>query len=120
MLGSLAVFLFTGASFTPLVLAELPDHQRPGPGKWAGTYSEVLPLVRLGFGSALSIVNASFIEQGVGELTEIVRQLCDPDPANRGHPKNLGTVSNQFSMERYISKFNLMANRMEAGFWKKV
>ncbi len=116
MLGALVVFLFYGTPMTPLVLAQVPQHQKPR--AWNGSYSDVFPLVQAGFGDALTKISQVFQAQGVPELTEVVRQLCDPDPSKRGHPKDLGRGQAQYDLTRYVSFFDRLARRMEIGFWK--
>jgi serine/threonine protein kinase len=112
MLGSLAVYLFTGISINSMIFKEIPMQQHFD--YWGGSYVDVLPIVRAAFGVALKKASDEFKKSEVDELTEVVRQLCEPDPMFRGHPKGLGNGSAQFSMERYVSKFDLMAKRLEA------
>ena len=113
-LGSMIVFFFCGVGMTAMILGHMPaeHHHR----KWRGTYPEILPEVRDAFGLALK----EFESQVPGEnlkkaLMEAVSQLCDPDPQYRGHPLNRAGASNQYSLERYVSLFNLLSQRAEIG-----
>ena len=47
------------------------------------------------------------------DLTNAVRQLCEPDPALRGHPLTRAYKGNPLSLERYVSLFNRLASRTE-------
>ena len=111
LMGSMALFFFLGAGATPLLLNELPEEFAWD--TWRGSFEDVLPYLHDAFQRLLSIYSASLPESLRGELTEIVSQLCMPDPRLRGHPRN--RVINQFSMERYISKLNLLAKSAELG-----
>ena len=49
------------------------------------------------------------------DLETNVRQLCDPDLEFRGHPRARIGIGNRYSLERYVSSFNLLARRAELG-----
>lgn len=88
---------------------------------WGGTYAEVLAEVRDAFGRALQ----EYVSSVPGDrlrvaLREAVSQLCDPDPLLRGHPLNRRGVANQYSLERFVSLFNLLARRAEIGILEMV
>lgn len=112
LLGSMIVFLFAGTSATGLLYSELsPEHRWR---KWSGTYADVLPYVREAFGRALerfgsAIGNATLRP----ELQTLVRYLCEPDVSLRGHPLNRRGFVSRLSLERFISKLNLLAFRAE-------
>jgi hypothetical protein len=47
------------------------------------------------------------------ELLLCIRQLCDPDPAVRGHPRTRAVmtgVGNVYDLERYLSVFSRLAS----------
>jgi serine/threonine protein kinase len=110
-LGSLLSFFFTGVGTTSALAAELdPGHQW---GNWTGSFSEVLPYVRDAFDRFL----ASLAEQLPGEFASSLlvafQQLCDPDPAQRGDPRARIGNGNPYALERYVSRFDLLARRAE-------
>jgi serine/threonine protein kinase len=113
-LGSMVVFFFCGIGITAMILEHVAEEHCPR--RWGGTYAQVLPEIRDAFGIALQE-----FEKGIsGErlrvaLREAVSQLCDPDPLLRGHPLNRIGNTNQYSLERYVSLFNLLAQRAEIG-----
>jgi eukaryotic-like serine/threonine-protein kinase len=118
-LGSLVVFFFCGVGMTSLVLSHMQDDQRPQ--SWAGTYQQILPEVRDAFGKALQEFEANVAgDQLKVALREIVSQLCDPDPAQRGHPRNRTGIADQYSLERYVGRFNLLALRAKIGVLESV
>lgn len=110
LLGSMAVFLFTGVAMTPLIRSKLPEAFTWQ--NWGGTYEEVLPYLRDAFQLVVEDYRQALPPALQNDLPEIVSQLCEPDPKQRGHPKNRRTV-NSYSLERFVSRFNLLAKRAE-------
>jgi len=110
-LGSMVVSMFSGVAMTPLLLMTLGDdfHWK----QWTGTYHEVLPNLRAAFAEAVEYVEREVPDSCRTEVTEIVRQLCDPDPNLRGHPKNRREAARSCSLERYVTQFDLLAKRAE-------
>ena len=113
-LGSMVAFFFCGVGMTALILKEMPEAHMPH--VWGGTYAQILPEIRDAFGKALkefeSCVAGDKLQK---QLRDAVSQLCDPDPLLRGHPLNRVGISNQYSLERYVGLFNLLARQAEAG-----
>jgi serine/threonine protein kinase len=94
LMGSLVVFFFTGAGATPLLRVALRDaHSWEN---WAGTYEEVLPYVRDAFGHVIDAFSDSVDESVRIDLLTAVRELCEPNPALRGHPRNRAGKGNQY------------------------
>lgn len=123
LLGSMAVFFITGVGVT----AQLKTHLHQGHrwGMWSGTYEEVLPYVKSSFDMVIEVFESNLLarvdnEALSQELVSIVKQLCDPDPRLRGHPRNVVNKSDQYSLERYVSTFNLLATRAEIGLFRRV
>jgi eukaryotic-like serine/threonine-protein kinase len=112
LLGSMIVFLFAGASASGLLRSELaPEHQW---GKWSGTYAEVLPYVREAFGRTVEKFGSSIRDVVLrDELQTLLRYLCEPDISLRGHPSNRRGFASRLSLERFISKLDLLARRAE-------
>jgi serine/threonine protein kinase len=107
LLGSMVVWFFTGLSSTGLLINQLAEEHRPY--KWQGTYEDVLPYVRNAFTYVLTTFDAHIPLVLSSELTSLVIELCEPDPLRRGHPKE--RTDSQFSLERYITRFDLLAKR---------
>jgi eukaryotic-like serine/threonine-protein kinase len=107
--GSLGVFLFAGQGMTPLLVKRLPEPHRPG--HWGDSYSEVLPFVRVAFDEVWEEI-AKDVPSAIGDdLVVALRELCDPDPDLRGHPKNRGQL-NALALERYVTTFDRLARKM--------
>lgn len=116
LLGSMVVFFFTGTAVTPLWLSEMrEEHQYRN---WGGTFLDVLPYVKEAFGKVVDSFGTHVPSSLSRDLVEIVRQLCEPDPYLRGHPRNRGEIGNPYSLERYISRFNLLASKAEFGMFR--
>lgn len=115
LLGSMIVFLFAGASATSLLRSELaPEHRWK---KWAGTYAEVLPYVREAFGKVVEKFGPHVVDAKLrSELQTLLTYLCEPDVSLRGHPLNRRGFVPRFSLERFISKLDLLAFRAEVAF----
>jgi hypothetical protein len=79
---------------------------------WQGTYADVLPYVRDAFGRARGRVEAAL---GGGDLAEraaaVIRDLCDPDPSQRGNRITRTRPGNPYSLERVVTEFDLLAKR---------
>lgn len=111
LFGSMVVFLFAKVSMNGLLLSHLDPACHPG--AWAGDFPSVLPFLHDAFAKALASFKATAPPEVNGELTAMVRELCSPDPAARGHPKNRAARFNRFSPERYVSHMDLLATRAE-------
>jgi serine/threonine protein kinase len=111
LLGSMVVFLFANASMSGLLFTELAPAQHFL--TWRGTYAEVLPYLRDAFGRAVDLFSESVPATVRTDLTAVVKELCDPDPGLRGHPRDRRSVHNRYSVERYIGIFDRLAKRAE-------
>jgi len=115
-LASLCLYLLTGRALTPAISERLAHEHRPHSegGGWTGTFEGVLPYWREAFGRALDDIIAPRIASELNpkkvrtlqELTEIIKQLGEPDPALRGHPANRMGQQDRRSVARYITKFD--------------
>ena len=108
LLGNLAAFLFSGINVTAALLARLDPALHPS--KWAGTYEQVLPHLQRAFSEVLADLSQQIDPLVRGEITTLVRELCNPDLARRGHRKGVGSTS-QYSLERYKSHTDLLLKR---------
>ena len=109
LLGSLVVYFYSSVSITHLIFARLDEEHHYD--YWGGSYSEVLPYIRQVFSQILREFAQQIPSDFSQELVEVVKQLCDPDPQKRGHPKTALYRGNPYSLERYVSKFDMLAKR---------
>src|SRR5581483_842163 len=113
LLGSLLFQMFTNVPMTGQWLSHLHRTHHPGMGGWGGTYVQVLPYVRDAMDRAIVDAQATVPEPYRDEFFRMVRELCEPELEKRGHPRGMHSPANQYSMERYISSFNLLAYKAE-------
>jgi serine/threonine protein kinase len=106
-LGSLATFMFTGATMNSLILAELD----PGYSWqiWPGTYADVLPYVHGAFGNVIekihNVITAPFADSLIG----LIQCLCEPNPLDRGHLGNRVGVESPYALQRVVTQLDRMA-----------
>ena len=110
-LGSLAVFFFAKSRMNALWHKNL--HVSFWPKKWGHGYRSVLPHVRNAHDSSFSEFETTVPFEIRERLGVAVRQLCDPDPHRRGHPKNRIELGNPYSLVRFVALFDSLAYRAE-------
>jgi serine/threonine protein kinase len=91
MFGSLIVFFFLGQGTTPLLISKIDAAFLPRArgARWQGTYTEVLPVVRRSFSQVLEELSIAAPAEFRDQIVASVRELCEPDPALRGHPRSV-------------------------------
>ncbi|WP_230646759.1 serine/threonine-protein kinase [Bradyrhizobium sp. Leaf401] len=109
LLGNLAAFLFSGINVTAALFSRLDAAFHPN--NWSGTYDQVLPHFQHAFSQVLADLETVVDPLVRTEISTIVRELCNPDLAKRGHRKGIGSA-NQYSLERYKSYTDLLLKRM--------
>ena len=118
-LGSMIVFFFAKATINGLINAHLVKGTRPI--SWGGSFATFLPYLKAAFGEALDDFANQIpheLECFRSDLVTTVGQLCEPDPARRGHPAD--RAGQQYSLERYVSKLNLLAFKAETRIKNKI
>lgn len=118
-LGSVVHYFLAHRMVTPEVINSL-DHQfKPKDffGGWQDSYTTVLPYWRVEF-DGLLVRTTSMHATTTGREAEIrqgllrmVKELCEPDPRLRGHPKNRQGQQDKFGLERYIAELDLLARK---------
>lgn len=111
MFGSLVVFLFSKVTIQAALLSKLNESHQPF--SWQDTYENALPYVRAAHSAAMAELSDDFPPVFRDELIRTVNELCEPDPQVRGHPEERRPGKNQYALERYVSRFDLMASRAE-------
>lgn len=107
MLGSLITFYFAGVSMSALILSKMPNQYHYL--VWTGTFSQVEEYLHAVFSEVIQEFERNIIgEFYKDELIELVKQLCNPNPEKRGHPKNSTLSNDKYSLERFISKIDIL------------
>ncbi len=110
-LGSLATFLFTGASMNAIVKGHIPEEFDYL--TWRGTYKEVLPFLVEAYSSSFEEMSQSFVGEIQEAVLDLIKQLCDPDPLRRGDVRNIGVANQQYDVRRFVSRFAALKKRAE-------
>lgn len=111
LLGSLITFYFTGSGVTPSILLKMPRELHFE--LWTGTFEEILPHIKKAFNLVIDELDKELRSEFLKPLVEMVKQLCEPELVYRGHPQNRIGYRNPYSLERYISSLNIMAEKAE-------
>jgi hypothetical protein len=118
----MAFFLVTQTALWPSIRSHLDE--KHWPSRWPGTFAAVLPYYRAAFDLSLEDFGQEVPDPLKEQLVKALRELCEPDPTLRGHPMNrpvtptpktggTGPHVSQYSLERYVSLFNLLATKAE-------
>ena len=110
LLGSLIMYLYTGVSMTHFLLNRLDGRHHYDSGI---EYRDVLPYLQRAFAQILREVPDNIPSSVASEIRDAVVHLCHLDPEKRGHPRNAQTSDHRYSLERYVSVFDRLANKAE-------
>lgn len=110
MLGNLATFLFSGVNVTASLFAKLDSQYHPS--SWGAQYGDVLPYLQNAFSLVIEDIAPTIDEIVRTDAVQLIRSLCNPDLAQRGHSRGLGR-HDQYALERYVTDLNLLAQRAE-------
>lgn len=112
LFGSLFYFYFADISAKQALLHKL------GNGFRRSSFESDLPVLRHAFNSTLSDLHRNVSRHMPGlaeEIVNMVKELCEPDPSRRGHPRDIAMKHGmKYSLERYISK---LANLQRKARW---
>jgi serine/threonine protein kinase len=117
LLGSLFFFYFANVSATQAIKTKLKSHASPNLSN--ANFINDLPYIRKAFYEAVKDLEENIVKKAgslTGDISIIVKQLCEPDPRLRGHPRNRTLqVCRQYCLERYVTRLDLLAKRAEYG-----
>jgi hypothetical protein len=112
MLGSLVVFYFTGISMSALLRKHIPDNFSWE--RWRGVFEELVPYLENAFTYALTEFESNITSPDLKtDLKQLVQYLCNPFPEKRGHPKNVLSNGNNYSMERFVTILDVLKRKAE-------
>ena len=109
MLGNLITFLMTSVPYNGIFQGRLDPSQRWQ--EWGGTFDEVLPALIDAHGLTLRAIEGALLGDFAEEVTRVIDELCNPDPDHRGDPVARRHGLNPFSLERYVSRLDLIYKR---------
>jgi eukaryotic-like serine/threonine-protein kinase len=111
LLGSLICFFFTGIGTTAAMHTRLDAIYHAA--EWGGTFEEVLPYLYDAFDRVIADFEDEVPDLLKRDLTKAFRELCEPDPARRGHPKERPSTATRYSMPRYVTLLDRLARTAE-------
>ena len=112
--GSLFFFYFGNLSFSTILIKKLQDKKiLSGTNSFETDLPGLIRIyeeIMIDFNTVLlNYVTSDVAEQ----ITNLVKSLCHPDPRQRGHRKNIAQGFSQYSLERYITEINILAEKAE-------
>jgi eukaryotic-like serine/threonine-protein kinase len=110
-IGSLLFFLFTGASMTPALLANIDSSHWPA--EFSSNYDQALPMIHVGFDRLLTALRAVTPAALVEPLSSTFIELAHPDYRLRGLPHQPTRSTQRLSLDRYVTRFDLWSRRAE-------
>ena len=111
LFGSLIFFLFTGISAVQALKLKLNKQSLN-----YSNFQEDLPYLQHAYEESINDLRKStkpIAKDLTEDIVEIAKQLCDPDPKRRGHPRLKSLLTSNYDMQRYISKLDLMTKRAQ-------
>jgi serine/threonine protein kinase len=118
LLGSMIVFMFANVSMLALIEKILDPKFYPSAAN--NDYNAVLPYIQNAFAMALADFRTHIPDQELASaLSQIISELCNPDPTLRGIPQVRGARP-RFAAEVYVSRLNRLARREELATLKAV
>jgi len=114
LLGSMIAFYFTNMSMTALIKNNLSASLCWTIPTNYGNYDSFKAYVIEAFEKAIADIAFQIENQYLRDkVVETVRYLCHPDPLVRGHEKNIARRGSNYSLERFISSFDLIARKLK-------
>ena len=116
-LGSLIFFYFLRLNLQQIILCEMEKNDLIK-NITRRDFQSDLPYFQEGFTYALKMLENEISKYSLtlkNELIPLVKMLCEPDPSLRGHPADIKSKHSQYSLIRFISKFDQIAKKAEYG-----
>lgn len=122
MLGGLVTFYITGVTFNLLMQNYLPDPLKYLRYRQTQAFQDILPDMINAYQNALrDFENEIPLESVKSGLLLLVSYLCNPDPARRGHPKNVvaSSLTPNYDLQRTIQELDVLQSKAELALLKK-
>jgi serine/threonine protein kinase len=115
LFGSLFFFFFSGLSTSQSLHLKAKKMNI----SLNSTFEEDLPEWEHIFSEVLSDIRQNILltmpPKETEEVILLIQYLCSPDPRKRGYPKKFGVNKIDLSLERFISRLDLLAKKAELG-----
>lgn len=114
--GSIGAHLFLGHCLTAHLVALLPPECHPL--RWEGSFEALLPALHNAHGEIIQQLHTVVLDSsGDADLTDrfvaCIQQTTNPDPGQRGHPKDRAAHTSSYDVRRYVSIMNMLMCRAE-------
>jgi len=116
LFGSIFFFYFSKCSASQAITTKL--RQTPNLNLTNHDFIADMPYLKKAYHEVMLDFRKDVLPIGKGltdEIVRIVRELCEPNPSERGDRKNFTRHTSQYSLERYITALNILALRVEMG-----
>ena len=110
-LGSMILFMFTKVSTTAALVTHLDDQFYPH--KWAGTFDQVLPYLRVAYDDAMVDLQAQLPPWLRNEFPPWSDSFAIPTLRLRGNPRRPVASKARLSPEHYVSRLDYLARKAE-------
>lgn len=114
MMGGLLSFMLSGVNMLSQIISKLPSIYRPE--EYSGPYMGVTPILIDCYYKSLEEVKKDLPPEIAVELIEILSELLNPIPENRGNHPAVRERIGQYSLRRYISKIDRLS---KTAMWVK-
>jgi serine/threonine protein kinase len=115
LLGSLVFFFFFKLNLKELLITELLQRDLMKNLTRSDFYAD-LPYFQMALDSVMQRLDVEirkYSNRTSNMLMPLIKMLCELDPNKRGHNKNVSTGISQYSLERFISSFDIIAKYAE-------
>jgi serine/threonine protein kinase len=114
--GSLGTQMFLGNCMSALLQSALEPPFRLN--HWTGGYAELIPYLRTAHGQVIRdlqfAVRSHVPDDAIaGQFAHAIAQMTDPDPAQRGHPKDRSAGTSSYAVRRFVSLMDLLLTQLD-------
>jgi len=109
LLGSMITYYISGISMSALLKKNI---DLLNPTGLSNSFKNDEPYLMNAFNAALTeIKNSIPVEAVQAEIIQLIEFLCHPNPEKRGHPKSLKDNGSNYSLERFVTKLDILQKK---------
>ena len=100
-------------------LLKMHLHPQHNWNNWNQTYREVLPYLYVALEQSIDYFKDKVSDPELAnDLSDLLFQLCDPDPTKRGFAKSATKRQSTISLDKYVSIFDRLHRKYKIKFFK--
>jgi eukaryotic-like serine/threonine-protein kinase len=107
MMGGILSYMISGLNMLSQIVSKLNTIYKPM--NYQGTYGEITPILLNAFYQSIEELKKDLPLEIRNEMIEILSELLNPIPEERGNPANIRERIGQYSLIRYISKIDRLS-----------